>query len=297
MSTRRTFLKQTSLATTGFMLTKNNWFRNPQLIGLQLYTVRNEIAKDVSATVAKVAEIGFNSVEVFGYGDGKFFGKTPQEFAAIIKQNNLKTPSGHYMMLDYLIKGNEDVMKKTVADAAVMGHEFIVIPYLLDNMRTSLDDYKKLAEKISKAAVEAKSAGLKLAYHNHNFEFKDWGGGKTGFDIFKNETDPSLVFFEMDMYWVTRAGLDPVQLIKENPGRIKLWHIKDMAEKKDPSFNTDGNQAFTEVGTGIVNYKEIFKHKKESGMEYFFVEQDQVKLPVYESIAKSLEYIKKNIVG
>jgi sugar phosphate isomerase/epimerase len=279
------------------MLNKNAWFKKEQLIGLQLYTLRNEILKDTSATIAKVAEIGYTSVEVFGYGNGKFFGHSPEEFSDIIKKNNLKTPSGHYMMLDYFIKGDEDQLKKTVADAAILGHDFFVVPYLIDSMHTSLDDYKKIAEKLNKAAVVVKSAGMKLAYHNHNFEFKDWGEGKTGFEVFVKETDSALVNFEMDIYWVTRAGLDPIKLIKENPGRIKLWHIKDMAEKKDPSYETGGDQAFTEVGTGVINYKEIFKYKKESGMEYFFVEQDQVKIPVYESISKSLDNLKKNILG
>ncbi|HVM87136.1 MAG TPA: sugar phosphate isomerase/epimerase [Puia sp.] len=297
MSTRRSFIKQASLATTSLMIGRNEWFKKQELIGLQLYTLRNEISKDVEGTIAKVAEIGYTSVEVFGYGNGKFFGKTPEEFSAIIKKNHLKTPSGHYMMLGYLMKGDHDDMKKTIADAAIMGHDFVVIPFLLDNMRTSLDDYKKLAEKINAAAVEAKSAGLKLAYHNHNFEFKDWGEGKTGFDVFAKETDPSLVSFEMDIYWVTRAGLDPIKIMKDNPGRIKMWHVKDMADKKEASYTTNGDQYFTEVGTGIIDYKEIFRHKKESGMEYFFVEQDQVKLPVYESITKSLDYIKKNLLS
>jgi sugar phosphate isomerase/epimerase len=297
MSTRRTFLKQASLATTTLMVSKNSWFKKQPLIGLQLYTLRNEIKNDVNPVIAKVAEVGYTSVEVFGYNDGKFFGHSPEEFIGIIKKNNLKTPSGHYMMLDYFIKGNEDQLKKTVADAAIMGHDFFVVPFLIESMRTSLDDYKKLAEKINKAAVEVKSAGMRLAYHNHNFEFKDWGNGKTGFEIFVKETDPSLVSFEMDIYWVTRAGVDPIQLIKQNPGRIKLWHIKDMSDKKAASFDTGGEQAFTEVGSGVIDYKEIFKHKKQSGMEYFFVEQDQVKIPVYESIAKSLDYLKKNILS
>jgi sugar phosphate isomerase/epimerase len=228
MPTRRNFIKQVSIASAGMMMSKSDWLKKHKLIGLQLYTVRNEIQKDVEGTIAKVAETGYTSVEVFGYADGKFFGKTPEEFAAIIKKNNLVSPSGHYMMIDFLSKDNQDQLKKTVADAAKMGHEFLVIPYLFDNMHTSLDDYKKLAAKINVAAVEAKTAGLKLAYHNHNFEFKDWGEGKTGFDIFVKETDPSLVNFEMDMYWVTRAGLDPIKLIAENPKRIPLWHIRSV---------------------------------------------------------------------
>lgn len=297
MSSRRIFFKQASFATAGLMVNKSGWFKNNDLIGLQLYTLREEIKTDLEGVIAKVAEIGFTSVEVFGYDKGKFFGKTPEEFAAIIKKNNLKTPSGHYTMNDFLLKDDNEQLKTTVADAAKMGHEFFVIPYLTDKMRTSLDDYKKLAEKLNIAAKEAKSAGLKLAYHNHNFEFKDWGNGQTGFDIFVKETDPSLVSFEMDIYWVTRAGLDPIKLIKENPKRIKMWHIKDMAHKNAPTFDTDGNQDFTEAGTGIINFKEIFKYRKESGMEYFFVEQDQIKMNHYESITKSFKYIKNNILA
>jgi sugar phosphate isomerase/epimerase len=290
MPTRRSFIQQTSLATTGLFFTKKNWFKSREMIGLQLYTLRNEIQNGaLSDVIAKVAKTGYNSVEVFGYGNGKFFGKSPEEFALILKDNNLKTPSGHYMMNDFLTKGDTDQLKQTVADAAKMGHDFFVIPYLADTMRTSLDDYKNLAEKINVAATEVKNAGMRLAYHNHDFEFKDWGGGKTGMDIFLKNTDPDNVNFEMDIYWTTKAGQDPIALMKANPGRFKMWHVKDMANSPEKEF--------TEVGSGVINYKEIFKHKKESGMEYFFVEQDQVKIPVYESIAKSYNYIKNNLIS
>lgn len=297
MPTRRSFIKQSSFAAAALAFTNNTWFKDKDLIGLQLYTLRSEITKDLEGTIAKVASIGFNSVELFGYGNGKFFGKTPEEFASLLTKYNLKTPSGHYMMLPFLTKGDVEDLKRTVADAAKMGHAYLTVPFLLDNMRTSLDDYKKLAEKLNIAAKEAGTAGMKLLYHNHNFEFKDWGEGKTGFDVFVKETDPSMVGFEMDIYWVVRAGLDPLKIIKENPGRIKAWHVKDMEKKVDATDTTNGDQYFTEVGTGIINYKEIFKHKKESGMEYFFVEQDQVKLPVFESITKSYGNVKKIIEG
>jgi sugar phosphate isomerase/epimerase len=298
MPSRRSFLQQASMATSALLFAKNSsWFEEEQLIGLQLYTVRNEIYKDVSATIAKVAEAGFNSVEVFGYNKGKFFGLSPKEFLALLKQHQLRTPSGHYTMTEFLLNGDENQLKTTVADAAEMGHDFFVIPYLDDNMRKNLDDYKKLAGKLNRAGEEAKRAGMALAYHNHNFEFKDWGAGKTGFDVFIKETDPSLVSFEMDIYWVTRAGLNPISLIKENPGRIKMWHIKDMSEKQAATYDTNGVQLFTEVGTGIINYKEIFKYRKESGMRYFFVEQDSTKIPVFESIRKSFQFVKTNILG
>jgi sugar phosphate isomerase/epimerase len=111
------------------------------------------------------------------------------------------------------------------------------------------------------------------------------------------ETDPAKVSFEIDFYWITRAGMDPIKMIESNAGRIKMWHIKDMADKEQATYDVGGQQFFTEVGTGIIDYKKIFKYKKESGMKYFFVEQDQTKIPVYESITKSFGYIKNNLVG
>jgi sugar phosphate isomerase/epimerase len=289
MSTRRVFLQQASLASTALFINPSSLFEANELIGIQLYTLRDEAKKDIRATIGKIAGVGYNSVEVFNYKDGKFFGLSPEDFKAIFTQYNLKTPSGHYSMPNFLIKGDEDELKRTVADAAKMSHDFFTIPYLTPEMRTSLDDYHKLAEKINKAAEVAKSAGMRLAYHNHDFEFRDWGDGKRGFDIFLKETDPSLVNFEMDIYWITKAGVDPITMIKTIPGRIKMWHVKDMDNTPEKSF--------TEVGSGVINYKEIFKYKKQSGMEYFFVEQDQVRIPVYESISKSYQYIKQNIVS
>jgi sugar phosphate isomerase/epimerase len=296
MPNRRTFLKQASLASAGLMFVKNTPFVAVPLIGLQLYTVRNQIGKDPDGTLAKVAAIGYNSVELMGYGNGKFFGLTPAQFSALLQKYQLKTPSGHYGgMMTYLAKGDSAELKDNIAVAATMGHQYIVVPFLTDDMRTSLDDYKKLAGKLNIAGEEAKKAGLKLAYHNHDFEFKDWGGGQTGFDIFLKETDPSLVFFEMDIYWVTRAGHDPIQLINDNPGRIKMWHLKDMSQKMPPSYSVEGQQYFAEVGTGIINFKDIFRYKAKSGMEFFFVEQDQTSEPVFDAITKSYNYVKTNL--
>jgi sugar phosphate isomerase/epimerase len=294
MSNRRHFIKQASLASSTLLFNPFKWYKDSGLIGIQLYTLRDQAGKDLKGTIAKIASIGYTSVEVIGYNAGKYFGLSPEDFAALFKQNNLKTPSGHYGMFNFLLKGDEDDLKKTVEDAKKLSHDFITIPFLTDPMRTSLDDYKKLAVKFNRAGEVVKGAGMRLAYHNHNFEFKDWGGGKTGFDVLRGETDPDLLKFEMDMYWVTRAGLDPIAMIKANPGRVQMWHIKDMAGKHEPTFSVEGPQYFTEVGTGIIDYKEIFKHKKESGMKYFFVEQDHVNIPVEESITNSLKFIKDN---
>jgi sugar phosphate isomerase/epimerase len=307
MTTRRSFIKQSSLA-AGILLTpKANWFASKQLIGLQLYTLRNEIfksAKGSSEEVAsnlktileKVATIGYNSVEPFGFNAGKYFGLTVEEFATIIKQSNLKSPSGHYSLNDFLSKDDQEDLKMTIDAAKTMHHDFVTVPFLGESLRKSANDYKVLSEKLNKAGEAVNAAGMKLAYHNHNFEFKDWGNGQIGFHTMLQETDPKLVSFEMDMYWVTRAGVNPEDLIKAHPGRFKMWHIKDMEIKKGPSTDLGNDQAFTEVGTGVIDYKNIFKLKKLSGMEYFFVEQDQVKLPVYESISKSYQNLKNNIL-
>jgi sugar phosphate isomerase/epimerase len=308
MTTRRSFIQQSSLAAGALLMLKTNLFASKQLIGLQLYTLRNEIYKsakngveeetnNIKTILEKVATIGYTSVEAFGFNAGKYFGLNVADFANIIKQNNLKCPSGHYGLDAYLGKGDEDSLKMIIEAAKTMSHDFIVVPFLGDSLRKSADDYKLLSEKLNQAGEIVNAAGLKLAYHNHNFEFKDWGNGQIGFHIMLQETDPKLVNFEMDMFWVTRAGVSPEDLIKAHPGRFKMWHIKDMAAKTEASTDLGPNQPFTEVGTGIINYKEIFKLKKLSGMEYFFVEQDQVHIPVYESISKSFQNLKNNILA
>lgn len=289
MSTRRHFFKQASLATTGLLFAKTDWLYKKQEIGLQLYTLRNEVSKDLRSTIARIAQIGFTDVETFGYKAGKYFDLSVKDFASIFAQNKLTTPSGHYSLPDYLSKGDEDDLKRTVEDSRAMSHDFFTVPWLPENLRTGLDDYKRLADRLNKAGEVVNNAGMKLAYHNHDFEFKDWGDGKTGYNILLTQTDPKLVNFEMDIYWVSKAGVDPIKLIQANPGRIKMWHVKDMDNTAEKSF--------TEVGTGVIQYKEIFGYKKLSGMKHFFLEQDQISIDPYVSITKSLEYIKGNLLS
>ena len=137
------------------------------------------------------------------------------------------------------------------------------------------------------AAETCKKTGIKLAYHNHDFEFAPVDG-KTGFDILIKETDPKLVFFEMDIYWVSKAGKDPLAMFAKYPGRFAMWHIKDM--------DNTPKKYFTEVGSGVINYKKIFNYTAQSGMKYFFVEQDMCPGAPLDSTAKSIAYLKKNII-
>ena len=203
--------------------------------------------------------------------------------AAILKANKIISPSGHY--------GYKTVTGDTqkVIDAALeMGHKYITIPSIPHETANGKDDFIKAVENINKAAQQCKNHKLQLAYHNHDFEFEKFGDGTCGYDIMLKEFDKSLVNLEMDIYWVTKAGHDPLELFEQNPGRFKMWHVKDM-DKNNPELNT-------EIGSGTIDFKTIFSKANLSGMEYFFVEQENFAIPSDESIRKSLQYIKSNLL-
>ena len=281
MSTRRSFLKQTSLLSVAAFVDPS-FLANQHKIGVQLYTLRDQISKDPKGIIEKVAALGYNEVESFGYNDGKYFGLTATEFAALLKQNNLTHPSGHYMLT--ALSDNWD---KAIADAKIAGQQYMVLAYLLDTERKTIDDYKKIAVQINKAAEACKKAGIQFAYHNHDFEFIDMNG-QHGYDIFLKETDANLVKFELDLFWIKKAGKDPVEMFKQHPGRFPLWHVKDMDKTEKKSF--------TEVGSGVIDFKKIFAASKTAGMKHFFVEQDVCPGPPLKSIEKSINYLKKNIL-
>jgi len=258
-------------------------------VGLQLYSLRDELPKDVKRTIAKVAKAGFKEVETYGFSiKDQFWGLTPAEFKKLLDDNGLTAPSGHYGLGSYLTDGNTEELKAAIAAAKVLGSEYVTIPWLDESIRKSADDYKKIAVKINEAGKLAKEAGIRLAYHNHNFEF-DKQGDTTGYEILLKGTDKNLVDFELDLYWVVRSGNDPIKLFKENPGRFTMWHVKDM-DKANPALNA-------EVGTGSINFKPIFADAKLSGMKHFFVEHETNYKPnPMESVAASCAYIKKEII-
>lgn len=258
-------------------------------VGLQLYSLRDELPKDVKGTITKVAKAGFKEVETYGFSiKDQFWGLTPAEFKKLLDDNGLTAPSGHYGLGSYLTDGNTEELKAAIAAAKVLGSEYVTIPWLDESIRKSADDYKKIAVKINEAGKLAKEAGIRLAYHNHNFEF-DKQGDTTGYEILLKGTDKNLVDFELDLYWVVRSGNDPIKLFKENPGRFTMWHVKDM-DKANPALNA-------EVGTGSINFKPIFADAKLSGMKHFFVEHETNYKPnPMESVAASCAYIKKEII-
>ena len=293
MTTRRSFLKTTSLLSAALYLAPSEFKLKKPTIGLQLYTVRDAMGKDPVATLAKVAAVGYNSVEGATYtGDEKFYGMNPSEFKKVLKQNGLMMPSSHYRLGEEIVNGEHQKgtmlndWDRAVDDAAEVGLKYMVCAYLAESERGDIDHYKKVADGLNKAGERCKKAGMQLCYHNHNFEFEKQGDTYP-YDILLS-ADKDLVKMEIDLYWIAKAGQDALKLFSEHPGRFPLWHVKDM--DKTPQQN------FAEVGSGIINFKEIFKHKEQAGMKYFFVEQDKTPGDPFVSITKSYNYIKNNLV-
>jgi len=293
MISRRNFLSSAALLSAGVLVSPSVFAYNKRYIGLQLYTVRDAMAKDPTGTLVQLAKIGFNSVEGATYtGTQKFYGMTPQAFATVLKQNGLIMPSAHYMLGEAQMNGAPTQgtilhdWDRAVDDAAAAGVKYMVCAYLLDSERGTLEHYKYVAEQLNKAGERCKKAGIQLCYHNHDFEFAAQGG-KIPYDTLLNSTDKNLVKMEMDLYWVTKAGQDPLALFKQHPGRFPLWHVKDM--------DRTPQRAFTEVGNGSIDFKRIFAHADEAGLQYFFVEQDATPGSPFDSITKSISYIKKNL--
>ncbi|QCR22022.1 sugar phosphate isomerase/epimerase [Pontibacter sp. SGAir0037] len=294
MTTRRSFLQQAGMLSAGVFLApslfgcKTGNTTTDKEVGIQLYTLREQISKDVNGVIGKVAEAGYKNVETYGYStESKFWGLDPKAFKQLMDSNGLKSASGHYDFNGYFRDGNDDVIKSYIEAGSAIGQTYITAPYIIEPLRPDADAYKGIAEKLNRAAELCKSANMQLAYHNHDFEFQSHGG-TTGYEILLSETDADLVKMELDLYWVVRAGLKPQDLFQQNPGRYVMWHVKDM-DKASPNLNT-------EVGAGSINYKEIFEHAKQSGVQYYFVEQENFAMDPYASIQQSINYVKSDLM-
>jgi sugar phosphate isomerase/epimerase len=252
-------------------------------VGLQLYTLRDDIQKQgIEKILEAVAKLGYKKVENFGYGKGLIFGKTPAEYAKLLKDNGLTAPSGHYLTgrvgeMDGLSRNWE----KVIEDAATIGQKYAVLAYLMPTERKS-EDYKQLFDLLNKGAEVAKKAGLKMAYHNHDFEFTERMDGEKPYDLILKNTKVAM---EMDLYWVVKAGEKPEEYMMKHPGRFQMWHVKDMANTPEKEF--------AEVGVGTIDFADIFKHAQHAGLKHYFVEQDACKRPPLTSVEMSIDYIKK----
>ncbi|QJX48095.1 sugar phosphate isomerase/epimerase [Hymenobacter taeanensis] len=294
MTSRRSFVKSAALLSAGALFSPNLLAAPKSYIGLQLYTVREAMQQDPAGTLARIAKLGYTSVEGATYtGSQKFYGMDPTSFTKLLKQHGLIMPSSHYRLGEEQDKGQPVLgtmlhgWDKAVDDAAQAGVKYMVCAYLSEAERGNLDHYKYVADQLNKAGERSKKAGIQLCYHNHDFEFMAQNG-QMPFDLLLNNTSKDLVKMELDLYWATKAGQDPVALFKKHPGRFPLWHVKDM--------DNTAKKNFTEVGNGVIDFKRIFAQANTAGMKYFFVEQDQTPGSPFDSIQKSIAHIKRTLV-
>lgn len=259
-----------------------------QFGGLALYTVRDGMVKDAKATLQAVADAGYKNIESAGYSEGKFYNLTPEEFKAMLNDLGLTPISTHQ---GTVTMENADSM---IADVKAAGFEYFVIPvppmglFKYDNETNSMSmtgGAKNLANILSTLGEKCEKAGLKLLYHNHDFEFVKDKDGIVTIDYLLENTDPKYVNFQMDLFWVTKAGADPLVYFEKYPGRFKIWHVKDMDDKG----------RFAPVGNGTIDFARILAKKDVSGMEYYMVEQDMTfdGLKPLEAIEISHEGLKK----
>jgi sugar phosphate isomerase/epimerase len=292
MNKRREFITQLGLIAGGITLLPSFACalekERRRKFGIQLYSLRDELAKGVESVIKKVADAGYSYVEGYGYSETNgFWGLMPQQFKAILSKYHLTCPSSHYDFGRYEQTSDLKIIKNYIEVAKVLKSEYIVIPYI--NPEIYKDEAKTEAwlVKLNKAAELIKKEGLKLAYHNHQIEFYPLRNGKTGYQMLLEGTSPELVDFEMDIYWVVNAKHDPIEFFKRYPGRFGLWHIKDM-DKTNPQKNT-------EIGNGAIDFKAIFQGEHLAGMKYAFMEQENFDIDPFKSIERSAGYMKYNL--
>jgi sugar phosphate isomerase/epimerase len=264
-------------------------------IGLQLYTIRDAMAIDVPGSLKKVSDIGYKYLELAGYADGKFYEYEPAEFKKIVNDLGMEIISSHTQVEAEGI--TLENATKMAEDHARLGVRYCVQPWVVEEARTTIASYQKMVADWNKVGQIMKENGIQFGYHNHNFEFANVEGKIPFFDVFMVELDKDLVTMELDMFWTTKAGYNPVDIIKRYPGRFQLYHMKDMFTHEEPFFTTDGVTDFAPVGAGVIDFKEILAVKDIAGMKYMIVEQDSTKdgLP-FDAIQTSITNLTTRIL-
>jgi len=264
-------------------------------IGIQLYMVNADLTKDLAGTLKTLAEIGYSEVETAGFGK-----LSAAQFRDLLRDAGLRAPSAH------LGFGTEDT-GKLLDDAKTLGVEYVVssmlppkdegMPVFFMSLNSlSADDFRRIAAKANEIGQRAKSVGMQYAYHNHNFEFRDVGDGKTGYDILLEETDASVVKFETDCGWMKVGGKDPVEYLKRHGNRIAMLHAKDFKNITKPvtALFSQDRPIPTELGRGSIDYKPIVEAGLKAGVKHIFVEQEPPfkEVPAMEAAEIDCRYLK-----
>jgi sugar phosphate isomerase/epimerase len=293
---RRRFIKQSSVIGAIIALpTSLACFSNIQpsnyKMGYQLYSIHNEMAKNPIATLKALKAMGYEHFETFGFDNNKnmFYGYKSSEFKHILDDLSLSVSSGHYGFSSYLDKSDDELKRfvdQCIIGATAIGSKYITWPWIAPEQRT-IENFKRMTHKLNLAGEQITRAGLGFAYHNHGFEFEDHNG-ENGFDIILSETDPALVKLQMDMYWVMHSSkYTPKALIKNQPGRYVMWHIKDMDKI---------SRDYTEMGNGSIDYMNLMPDPAASGLEYYFIEQGgNFSINTLASAEQSATYFKKHL--
>ena len=250
-----------------------------KFIGLQLYSVRNDMKADPAGTLAQLGKMGYKFVEAAGYADGKLYGMEPAEFKKMLESSGLTLLSSH-VGSDLPAEGKWDEAMKwwdvAIAAHKAAGASYIVIPSLGKAGYTSLASLKKYCDYFNAVGEKCNKAGIRFGYHNHQREFAELEG-QIMYDYMLKNTDPEKVMFQLDLYWIVEGGHDPLAYFQKYPGRFELWHVKDAAELDCPDCKMD--------------FKPIFKKAKKSGMKYYIVEVEKYNYTPMESVQKSVEFL------
>src|SRR5580704_4914032 len=291
---RRTFLGALSgVAAASIIGNKLAWAEEPhriKTIGIQLYTVRDQLKLDYDGTLAKLAAIGYRELESGSDHDKA----TPKETRDAFARYGLTSPSSH-VDWDTITGPN---WQKVIDDNKIVGRTYLVNPWVEDAVRDKPDGWKHAAEILNRAGETAKKSDIQFAYHNHWVEFIPQPDEKLPYDILLATLDPNLVKMEMDLGWATVGGQDPVKYFERYPGRSCMVHVKDVHEVPDAAsvrssrFAGEHMTILTDAGTGVVNWKRIFAHSEQAGIKHYFVEHDNPKNSM-ETARVSFEYLEK----
>jgi sugar phosphate isomerase/epimerase len=269
-----------SLATVASYATRHAFAATRRRLGVQLYTVRSLAEKDLSGVLKAIRDIGYEDVEPYW----NIYNHPAADLKRMIADHGLRVPSGHF---DYA------GLETKFDYAQQLGVQYMICPMLPESMWTSLDGYKKAADEFNKWGAEANRRGMRFGFHNHNYEFKQFGG-TNGYQTLLERTDPKLVMFEMDCYWIAQSGQDPVTFMNEHANRIRLLHLKDRkAGFAASQWKDKAAEHFTEVGSGTLDWKAILAAAEKNKIEHMFVEQDEPEIPPIESLRKSYNYLQK----
>jgi sugar phosphate isomerase/epimerase len=284
--TRRDLLRLATLATAaGCTLTlPRHAFASPvsQLTyGVQLFMVRRQAEKDLAAVLKSIHDVGFSQVELYPIA----YTHPPAELKKIVSDSGLSLVSAHFNYPDF---------QEKIDYGHQLGLQFMVCPMLPEDQWTSTAGFSKAAKDFNRWGKAVKDAGMTFAFHNHCYEFKPQENGVTGWHTLMSQTDPALVKMEFDVYWLTQGGQDPAAIIHRYADRAVLIHMKDRTPGAPTGFAMGSvAEHFTELGTGSIAWPELLKQAKQQGIKYAFLDQDETKEPVFESMKQSYDYIKK----